>query len=318
MFGRRSATTSNDVGSKLLYKTAHCGRKILCAQRIFGSTFDQNRQSCIGDYGKWAIPMFGNVRKMRRHFRRSCCTVQSKRSNWKWSQGIDHSADIRPQEHRARGLHRDGNKNRHIANSFSSRFERFQTCGHRTFNLQEVLACFDHEAIRAAINQTARLFSIGIRHHRPRCLTERYKFRSRSHRSSDKSRSARFGIFCACSASDLRRFDIQVIHPTNHFFIKVCRDKFVGSECVSLYNISTRSKKTFVDTLNDVWSRSHQYISAIIATDVIRRSAIGACVNGCSHRSVEDERSQIELTEKSWSHETRISAISLKRHHSSG
>ena len=132
-------------------------------------------------------------------------------------------------------------------------------------HLQQILACFNHETIHAAVDQSKRLLAVGIKHGFPIGVAQRDQLCTRPHGARHKARLILGAVLVARGARNLRAKFVQLARPRHHLWIKIRAHKFVGSKCVGLHNIGAGQKKSFVNALNHVGARLHKNVSAIVA-----------------------------------------------------
>ena len=92
------------------------------------------------------------------HLGRAGGTVEADHVDPQCLQRVERGADLRTQQHRAGGLHRDVNDDRRVQ---SERRHRVLSPDDSSFRLQQILRGFDQHRIRAALQQPGDVFRIG-------------------------------------------------------------------------------------------------------------------------------------------------------------
>ena len=91
---------------------------------------------------------------------------------------------------------------------------------------------------------------------------------------------------------------IQFPRPRGHLCIELGCDESIGTEGVGLDDIRANRKESFVDPPDQVRTRTHQNVRAVLAAEPVLAAAIGAGMDGGPHRPVEEERAPIKFAEK--------------------
>ena len=86
--------------------------------------------------------------------------IQTKTGNWKRSQCIHYGRHVGAKQHGAGGLHGDAGKNRNVFMRLLRGADGIKAGTDRTLHLQQILTGLNDQAIRATINEAARLLAI--------------------------------------------------------------------------------------------------------------------------------------------------------------
>ena len=210
--------------------------------------------------------MFGQISDMFGHFHWSSCAIQTQTGDWKWLQCVHHRGHVAAKQHGACGFHGHTHQNWNVIHGAARLRKRVNARVDSALHLQQILACFNHETIHTAIDQSKRLLAVGIKHAFPIGVAQRDQLCARPHGARHKARLILGAVLVARRARNLRAKFVQLARPRHHLWIKVRAHKFVGSKCVGLHNIGAGQQKSFVNALNHVWARLHKNVGAIVAT----------------------------------------------------
>ena len=159
LIGGAAASTNNSC-AKFFDESTHCCSKSIGAQRVFRASIHQNRQTRIGDHAERPVPMLGQIRNVLGHLGWAGSAIQTKTGNWKRSQCIHYCRHVGAKQHGAGGLHGDAGKNRNVFMRLSNGADGIQAGTDSALHLQQILTGLNDQAIRATINEAARLLAI--------------------------------------------------------------------------------------------------------------------------------------------------------------
>ncbi len=190
-------------------------------------------------------------------------TVQSDDVDVEQLQRGQRRADLRPQQHRARGFQRHLNLHRQALARLLHRLADADDCRLR---LQNVLAGLDQEHVHSALNQPQRLLRVALRHRVEADVPQRWQLRGRPHRPGNKSRLPVRELLrdflrqLRRRPVDLVRLVLQLIFGEHH----------AGSpERVRFHDVAARLKVRGMDLADHVRPAQHQQLVAALFVPVI-------------------------------------------------
>jgi hypothetical protein len=260
---RGAAAAANKVDAVFSNEPFHPGRQFVGAQRVMGVPIDQFGKAGIRLHGQQTGPVGGQPMQMLGHFAWAGAAVQSDQRN---VQRVHHGrggSDIRTHQQRAGGLHGDLHEDRRVGAGFSPGEFRAIDCG---FDLQRVLAGFDQNCIDTAGDQAAALFCQGSLQRIVGDVAQAWQLRS----GADTS----YHPAVPSVGEAFRRFPCQfgglLIDLESPFSeIEFTQRHRRGTERIGLHHVGAGGEKPMMDLADEVGSRQHQNIGAILAAPII-------------------------------------------------
>ena len=133
--------------------------KLLGRQGVARPVRGELGQARVGHAGQHHVGVAAQVAQMLAHLRRAGRTVQPDGIDAEWFQRCECRADLRTEQHRAGGLDRHADQDRHLS---PLRLHGPVACQHRGLGLQQVLTGLDEHRINPAGKHPDDLLGVGI------------------------------------------------------------------------------------------------------------------------------------------------------------
>ena len=292
--GGGAAAAAHDAGAVILEVPPHGCAEGIRAQRILGAAVHQDGEARVRNHAERAIPVLGEVGDVLGHLRGAGGAVEAEARDRERTQRVHHGRDVGAEQHGARGLHGDARQDRNLLVRLPCRADGVEARVHRALHLQEVLRRLHDQAVRAAVDQAARLLAVGVEHGFPRGLPQRDELGAGADGARHEARTVTRAELVRGGACAPRCADVELVDPLHHLLVELGGHQLVGTERVGLHHVRTRGEEALVDPLDQVRPALHQDVGAVLAAEVILGAAIRAGVDAGAHRAVKNHDATIQ------------------------